>query len=80
MSDLSPLNANLKQYWEQALVYQLNDTALLMSRMGLPEKYVPPPWHKRIRNRFKNRIWNIRTALASKIAGYDITDGHDGWD
>lgn len=40
--------------------------------------FIMPPWHKRIRNRLKNKVWDVRIYFANKLAGFDVID--TDWD
>lgn len=67
------MNEWFKREYERMTKDYLNDSTLLQHRY-LVGTWEPPPWHKRIRNHIKNKVWDGRVWAANKLAGFDVLD------
>lgn len=72
--DNSPFNEWLKEFYAEPLKRQINNPMLHWIFDDPNYVYVRPPWHKRIRNRIKSKIYRVRIWGANRLAGYDVEE------
>lgn len=67
-------NDTLREYYEKPIIELMNQAPIHFSG---PYTYVPPVWHKRIRNRIKWKLRHVRESVGFKIAGYTPSEWDD---